>query len=159
MNLKCNWNENGMKVKIHQKLPNADMIERKQHQLWVGWMRSDAVGPCCFVAGCCRCWMVHVFNRRLKFCKREAARRVRIWLVQLRTFNGTKHVIERVQVFYFFFCCDAMLMWSGRLWCEDLVNAERKAVLRHKVFIAAIVRHLFWPFPRYFQHCWRLPKL
>ena len=46
--------------------------------------------------------MVHVFNRRLKFCKREAARRVRNWLVQLRTFNGTKHVVERVQVFYFF---------------------------------------------------------
>ena len=59
----------------------------------------------------------------------------------------------------FFFCCDAMLMWSGRLWCEDLVKAERKDALRHKVFIAAIVRHLFWPFPRYFQHCWRLPIL
>ena len=63
-------------------------------------MRSDAVGPCCFVAGCCRCWMVHVFKRRQKLCKPGAARRVRIWLVQLRSFNGTKHVIERVQVFY-----------------------------------------------------------
>ena len=46
--------------------------------------------------------MVHFFKRRQKFSKREAARRVRIWLVQLRTFNGTKHVIERVQVFCFF---------------------------------------------------------
>ena len=37
------------------------------------------------------------------------------------------------------------LCQCARLWCEDLVNAERKDVLRHKVDIAAIVRRLLWP--------------
>ena len=109
----------------------------KQHKLWVVWMRSDAVGPCCFVAGCCHCWMLHVFKRRQKFCKRGAARRVRIWLVQLRTFNGTKHVLERAQVFYSFLLrcnayvnvdvCDVRTLW---MLSERMSSVIRFLLLR-----------------------------
>ena len=56
----------------------------------------------------------------------------------------------------FFSATMQCLCQCGRLWCEDFVNAERKDVLRHKALIAAIARHLFWLFPRYFQLCWRL---